>query len=305
MELDSNAILRSGSTVAIYGAAALLTAIVALGLYTCRSVGLIEADSFIYHFFFRCWYIQFLNTWLLIGGVLYWLARYYYFRNEDKVFRTVLLPDGTISRERAERLIGNIPQEYKTTLTFKRLREILRAFLYGEDIIRMNEELSRSDIETIRRGHLVLDSLRNLIPVVGFLGTVLGLSLGMTKFPQIANLLKLREALRGFAVSLSVAFDTTLLALVYAIVIILLSTFLRQKEELLVEELNERARAFIDQLKIETMGQGSGLEGELAHSLERVGDALVRKLEEIGGAVRQPPQYQIIVKPLGEEDEHQ
>jgi len=292
-------------TFALFMIAAFITLLGACTMLLAKKIGWVSSKSYIYHFYFRCWYIQFLNTWLLIGGILYWIMRYFHFRNEEKIFRQVLLPDGTISRSKADNLIRDIPPEYENTLTFRRFRTLLWSFLYGEDIIRLNEELSFSDISAVNRGHLILDSLRNLIPVSGFLGTVLGLSLGMTKFPQVADLSKLREALRGFAVSLSVAFDTTLLSLVYAIIIILLSTFLRQKEELLVEEVNERARTFIDQLKIESMEKGFESESKVADSLHRVGDALIRKLEEVGNAVRQPPHYQVIVRPIGDESGQQ
>lgn len=63
----------------------------------------------------------------------------------------------------------------------------------------MNEELSRRDVAGVERGHQALESLGQLIPVIGFLGTVVGLAMGMLSFPDIANVEAPRSALKSFA----------------------------------------------------------------------------------------------------------
>jgi len=107
-------------------------------------------------------------------------------------------------------------------------------------------------VEQVETGHLVLNALRQLIPVLGFLGTVVGLSLGMVQFPDITktggNIDALRLVLKDFAASLSVAFDTTLLALGYSVVVVLVSSILRQREESFVSEVDTKARRLINKL---------------------------------------------------------
>lgn len=232
--------------------------------------------NFLYGFLFRAWPIQLLSSWLFWVGILYWIQRYQLFKKEEEVFQKINLPEFTILRGRAEELIRTIPEEYKQTLTLRRVREILQALIYGEDIIRLNEELSRRDVAEVERGHLILDSLKNIIPVIGFLGTVIGLSLGMIQFPQVTNIEALRTALKGFAASLSVAFDTTLLALGYTIVIILLTSFLRQREEVLVNKVDERARMLIGKIKVEATPHTPHPEKGVEQLVQVLNDALIQ-----------------------------
>lgn len=299
-----------------------------------------EIYMHIYGFMFQAWPVQFLSTWLFAIGLIYWFMRYGSFKQENEVFQIVQLPEYTITREEAPKLIGEMPDKYHKTLTLRRLRELLQAFAHGEDIIRLNEELSRRDMAEIEQGHSVLDSTRNLIPVLGFLGTVIGLSLGMIAFPDIQDIEKLREALKSFAASLSVAFNTTLLALVYTIIIILLASFLRQREEILVRNIDEKARTLVGKTKVEVKAQGTPLDMDLSGIRLVANDALLRlkeefatlmkeffknlsdhntaarndvekavkemgmtvasKLDDLRAGIRQPPHYQILVKPVKE-----
>ena len=300
----------------------------------------------IYDFIFQCWPIQFLSTWLFVIGVMFWLLRYRSFSFEYEVCRVIKFQEDSIVREEAPKLIDRTPDKYHKTLALRRFRELLHAFSHGEDIIRLNEELSRRDLAEIEQGHSILDTIRNLIPVLGFLGTVIGLSLGMVAFPDIENIELLRKALRSFAGSLSVAFNTTLLALVYTIVIILLTSFLRQREEVLVRNIDEQARNLVGKTRVpDTSREGrasgdlSGIRDAVSHALaiwreelstalkevvqnlsdhksstsndlERVmrefGKIISSKLDDLKEGIKQPPHYQIIVKPLKEQrDEEQ
>lgn len=327
--------LKTKSSLFLYG----ISVLGLLSLYLVLNVSLPE-KSFIHSFLFRCWPIQSLNSLLFLIGLLYWVQRYSFFRREEEAFQKIRLPEFSILREKAEELIKTMPDKYKQSVTLRRLREILQAFIYGEDIIRLNEELSRRDIDEVDRGHLVLNSLRNIIPIIGFLGTVVGLSLGMTKFPEITDPAALRTALKGFAASLSVAFDTTLLALSYTIVVVLLTSFLRQREESLVSKVDERARILIGKIKVEStpyiLQPEKGIEhlGQVLHkamvqwkeeflagmkefweelysqngksskgmeeAIKEVGNILSWKFEEIKGELRHPPRYQVVVQPLQE-----
>lgn len=297
--------IKNKGPLFLYGVSGLIT----IYFYLIMSVFLSE-KSFIYNFLFRAWVIQSLNSWLFLIGVFYWIQRYLFFKMEEEAFQKIKLPEFLISREKAEELIETMPDKYKQTITLRRFREILQAFIYSEDIIRLNEELSRRDMDEVERGHLALNSLRNIIPIIGFLGTVIGLSLGMTKFPEVTDPAVLKTALKGFAASLSVAFDTTLLALGYTIVVILLTSFLRQREEALVSKVDERARILVKKVKVEITPHNSqpqkGIEQltqiakEVEVAVKRVGEVFSQKLEEIKEGINRPPRYQIIVQPLQE-----
>lgn len=299
----------------VYGGTALLT--LAFGAILKWAVGQ-DDPSYIRSFFLRCWYIQLLNTWLFFVSIFYWLRRYILFRAEEKVFQEIKLPDFSIERSKVLNLIDKIPKEYKHTLTLRRFRELLQAFLYGEDLIRLNEELSRRDVSDVDRGHLVLNSIRNIMPIIGFLGTVLGLSIGIVHFPDTTDVVALRSALKSFAASLSVAFDTTLLALAYTVGITLLISYLRNGEEVLVGQVDERARLLLERIKYEH--QKTGLTGE-THMQDSTKDTeiakdigvavreslkvLIQKMDDIKTELRHPSRYQVIVETIKGEGTNQ
>ncbi len=206
-------------------------------------------EAYLRGFFFNFLPIQFLNTWLFSLSLLFVLARSRNFMDEAEVVQRIRIVNLKLSYSEAETLLKKLPTELSHTLIYRRIREVLTGYLNREDVIRLNEELSRRDISQVERGHLLLSSMRNIIPVVGFLGTVIGLSHGMAKFPEISakvgNMVDLKEILKGFASDLSVAFDTTLLALAYTIVVILVASFLRGKEERHVDYIDDRVRGLI------------------------------------------------------------
>jgi biopolymer transport protein ExbB/TolQ len=72
----------------------------------------------------------------------------------------------------------------------------------------------------------------------------------MLYFPDIANIDELRKALKGFAQSLGIAFNTTLLALAYTIVLIILTTVLKENERQLLQQLDELSSRFISRIKV-------------------------------------------------------
>ena len=223
-------------------------------------IRLVEGSQ-LYGFFFNFLPIQFLNTCLFSIALLFVLARSRNFMDEAEVVQRVRIADLKLSTLEAEKLLKKLPTELSHTIIYRRIREVLTGYLNNGDVIRLNEELSRRDLSQVERGHLLLSSMRNIIPVVGFLGTVVGLSNGMAKFPEISssvgNIVDLKEMLKGFASDLSVAFDTTLLALAYTIVVILVASLLRGKEEKHIDYIDDRVRGLISNFERNSKSSGS------------------------------------------------
>jgi len=233
-------------------------------LFSCSAIGTsifysalsyLHKDSYIYNFFFRCWYIQAVTTGLFIAAILYIILRAYQLNKEREILNIKVSIERfpVITSKEAKKLMDVIPEKYRDAISFRRMSELLRGYLYQEEVVRLNQELSRRDTEQIDGGHLILNALRQLIPVLGFLGTVIGLSLGMAKFPELSesvgSIESMRFMLKDFAASLSVAFDTTLLALGYTVIIVLTSSLLRRTEESFVSEVDSKARMLITKLE--------------------------------------------------------
>lgn len=247
----STLVLKFKNSVTLYTTALMLT-LVLYGLFLIISINLGE-NNFIQTFFFKAWGVQFVNSWLFITGLLYIAYRLTLFNGEWKIIEKIILPPSNLYQENVQNFIKAIPKDQNHTIVFCRFRLLLQGFLLGEDIIRLNEELSRRDLELVEQGHVTLNNLKNLCPIIGFLGTVIGLSLGMQDFPDLAslgqNLEGLKKVLISFAGNLSVAFNTTLLGLVHAVILTLLSSWLFSREVAQVKMVDEKSRALISKMK--------------------------------------------------------
>jgi len=93
------------------------------------------------------------------------------------------------------------------------------------------------------------------IPVLGFIGTVVGLSEAIGGFSRVlaqaSDISQLAEALKTVTAGLSKAFETTLVALVAALVVQLLLTFLKKAEEDFLDACGEYCmRQVVSKLRI-------------------------------------------------------
>lgn len=83
------------------------------------------------------------------------------------------------------------------------------------------------------------------LPILGFIGTVIGLSGAIGGFGQVLNsdatVENLREGLTPVTANLGIAFDTTFLALVLALIVQVLSTLMRRKEEAFLDRCRDWA----------------------------------------------------------------
>ena len=109
-----------------------------------------------------------------------------------------------------------------------------------DDILRSQAENEESSIET---SYSLLKGFVWAIPVLGFIGTVLGLSQAVGGFgavlASVDEMSVIASSLQTVTAGLATAFDTTLVALVFAVAIQLLVTFLRKAEEEFLDECSE------------------------------------------------------------------
>ncbi len=101
-----------------------------------------------------------------------------------------------------------------------------------DDILRSQAETDESMMDT---SYALVRGFVWAIPVLGFIGTVSGLSQSIGGFGGVLSsaqeVSEITQALQGVTAGLSTAFETTLEALVAALVIQLLATLLRKGEE--------------------------------------------------------------------------
>ncbi|MBQ7176974.1 MAG: MotA/TolQ/ExbB proton channel family protein [Victivallales bacterium] len=96
-------------------------------------------------------------------------------------------------------------------------------------------DLAENDANLVESSYTLTKGFIWAIPVLGFIGTVLGLSQAVGGFGAVvssgADLETLKNALGGVTSGLGTAFETTLIALVAALVVQLLMTLIMRKEE--------------------------------------------------------------------------
>lgn len=118
-----------------------------------------------------------------------------------------------------------------------------------------------SDVSTILRGqaendenqvassYTLVAGMVWAIPVLGFIGTVQGLSQAIGKFGVTiqagADIARLKESLLGVTGGLSTAFETTLVGLVGALLVQMYLSFLQQRETDFLDECNDYCQTHV------------------------------------------------------------
>lgn len=109
-----------------------------------------------------------------------------------------------------------------------------------DDILRSQAEQDEAIVES---SYALVEGFVWAIPVLGFIGTVLGLSQAIGQFTSVLSagrdMAAIAEGLRGVTGGLATAFETTLVALVAALAIQLLMVSLRRSESEFLEACAE------------------------------------------------------------------
>lgn len=186
------------------------------------------------------YYTMFLSFWCLAFLVIKWRKL-----NVQKQALNIKLfsneKNYVISPMNAQQIIRDINSAVYQTKDFVVLWRLECALSNLKNIGRVSDvssfisDLEKNDVEFIENSYTLPKGLIWAIPVLGFIGTVLGLSQAVGGFGAVVSggddLDALKGALGGVTGGLSTAFETTLIALVVALIIQLLMTLLQQKEE--------------------------------------------------------------------------
>lgn len=121
-----------------------------------------------------------------------------------------------------------------------------------DDILRSQ---AQSDEDSMYSTYSMLEGFVWAIPVLGFIGTVLGLSEAIGGFGKVlvqaSDISQLSNSLKDVTAGLSKAFETTLVALVAALVVQLLLTYVKKSEEDFLDACTEYCmRQVVSKLRI-------------------------------------------------------
>lgn len=129
------------------------------------------------------------------------------------------------------------------------------------DVSEMLRAQAENDENHMDSSYGLLAGIVWAIPILGFIGTVIGLSGAIGGFGKVLNsdasVSSLKEGLAPVTENLGVAFDTTFVALVLAMFIQLVVTLLRKSEELFMDECRDYAHvSVISRLRFKS-GEGA------------------------------------------------
>lgn len=187
---------------------------------------------------------QHLVVFLTFWSLCILSIKYMKLRLQRKSLELHLIPDEagfTVSPTTAEQVLKNIysqvddPKHFMLTnrvvMALSNLRNLGRV---GDvdDILRSQASQDESAMET---SYSLVQGFVWAIPVLGFIGTVLGLSTAIGGFSSVLkttdDVTQISDSLQGVTGGLATAFDTTLIALIAALIIQLIMVVLKKAEE--------------------------------------------------------------------------
>lgn len=190
---------------------------------------------------------------------------------QSKAFDLQLLPDShdfALAPATAPEVLHNLFQFTDNPDHFVLLGRVNRALASlsnigrVSDVVAMMHAQSQNDEDQMESSYTLLKGFIWGIPVLGFIGTVLGLSMSIGSFGAVLSaandISELTEHLKSVTAGLSTAFETTLQGLVAALIIQLLMARMRKNEETFLDLCKEYChRNIISRLKLLNLDEGA------------------------------------------------
>lgn len=186
--------------------------------------------------------------------------------------------------------IINFPKPLRNTYIVNRIRKALEFFYVRQnnpEVAQMITAQSEVDAAKVAGSYSMVKVFLWAIPIMGFIGTVLGIGSAIGGFGAVfgagegGDMSQIKEPLLNVLGSMGVAFDTTLLALVFSIILSFPASGLQNEEDDLVTDVDEYC---IDHLlkRLNDGGAASNI-GSDAGLLKAIGDAMASKQQDMMG----------------------
>jgi biopolymer transport protein ExbB/TolQ len=244
--------------------------------------------------------IMFVTFW---GLALLGLKYYAVFRQAsyaEKELELIPLDLGLqITPANVDQFIANLdrlPADQRQSILARRIQGALEHFKSQTSVPEVRDYLaSQAEIDSsaVDSGYILLRAFIWVVPILGFIGTVLGIGDAVGDLSNALNPAEparavavaaapaeggmgeqLRTGMKGVVSGLSTAFDTTFLALVMAIVLLFPTEWLRKKEYGMLD----RIQAFTnDSLLRRLAGGGQGSEEAMPEQVRKILDPLFKE----------------------------
>lgn len=158
-------------------------------------------------------------------------------------------PDFVLTVSTVDQVVARIAENAdspKDFIVYKRIIQTLsnlRNLGRVSDVDAMFRSQADQDENAAETGYSLISGFLWAIPILGFIGTVIGLSSAIGDFTGVltssSDMSELTPALKDVTAGLSTAFETTLVALSFALALQLFATFVRKAEEELLDDVSD------------------------------------------------------------------
>lgn len=211
----------------------------------------------------------------------------------------VLAKQSTITTMMAEQIrlrLEKLPESVRRSMLVNRLENSCRRLSNiksAAEVDNIFQMLSEHDANLIESSYTVVKFLFALIPLLGFIGNVLGVGEGIGAFSKALGTAQsftaIRPVLQFASLKLSSAFDTTFLALAYSGVILAFNAIVQQREENLLAAVDDYClERFISRIQVESSDVSdlkthmTSLVSDLVAQLDTNEKGVVRAIQDLG-----------------------
>lgn len=155
----------------------------------------------------------------------------------------VLTPDTAKDVTRRMHEMVDNPIHFAVLSRVERALSNLENIGHTADVTAILKDQADNDEAQVAASYVLINGLLWAVPVLGFIGTVLGLSTAIGGFgvtlQREGDFAGIKESLTGVTAGLSTAFDTTLVSLVLALILQLWVSFIQSRESSWLDACNE------------------------------------------------------------------
>lgn len=194
--------------------------------------------------------IEYVEVTMFCVGLSALLMKLHQLASQSECLGRVQLPPAQPDQEdpqQAKDLLGaleQLPRRLRHAWSFTRLQAALQHVDRHNHADRLEEELKYLSEEAQQQAYDSYGLVRIIIwatPMMGFLGTVMGITLALARLSPESLVNQPTQAMEGLLGGLSIAFDTTALALVLSIVLMFVMFLVHQSESRLLREVDQHA----------------------------------------------------------------
>ncbi|MBK8095141.1 MAG: MotA/TolQ/ExbB proton channel family protein [Verrucomicrobiaceae bacterium] len=236
--------------------------------------------QFIASLFFKHMLVSFTNTLFFTWAMAILYLKLQKLNHQKKALLLDVLPwemGAEINRENVGNFIDNLyklPHRLRDSMMVNRIRKALELFEVKQNTGDVTNMLSsQSDIDSMRIGgsYTLLKAFLWAIPILGFIGTVIGLSHAISgmNFAGMSDLKQITSTLGTVTGGLGTAFDATLLGLVLALSLNFPMNSMMKAEDDCLNSID----AFCNEILLPRLNDGGSLAGG---STEGIMDTLVK-----------------------------